>query len=250
MIKRFGESYIAYMNRTGMFLPYFFKKVGTRNAKLQHPLSVEKAAAIFLAFLVVIVACGFILRAYVVRHLPLEQVNRIDVLTITRDDLVTAKQILPFVLEDSVLASKLQSIQNDRDQRVLAYFIPIDYVMQGMIANTGQEWKLFERHKTIGMIAAYTFHPYAHLTGDHGPHGGMPHHAASMHASSAMKRRIIFIEVLESHRRLKSPYDDFDINVKRTPLFFVDVNLHTREILRVQETPAGSGWGSVPTPMF
>ena len=30
--------------------------------------------------------------------------------------------------------------------------MPIDYVMQGMIADTGGDWKLFERHRTIGMI--------------------------------------------------------------------------------------------------
>jgi hypothetical protein len=250
MIKRYEESYISYMNRTGMFFPYLFEKASTKNARLQKPLSMRKAAAIFVILLAAIVGSGFILRTYTIRHLPLDQVDRIDVLTISKDDLIMAKQRLPFVLEDSVLASKLQSIPNDKDHRILAYFIPADYVMQGMIANTGEEWKLFARHKTIGMIADFTFHPYAHLTGGHGHHGGMQHHGSSMHAGPAMERRIIFIEISASQGELKSIYDDFDINVKRTPLFFADINLHSGEILRVQETPGGSGWGSVPTPMF
>lgn len=250
MIKRFGESYIAYMNQTGRFLPYFIEKVLTRNAKPQQPLSMGKAAAIFLILLVVIVGSGFILRTYVVHHLPLEEVNRVDVITISWDDLIMAKQLLPLALMDSVLASKLRSIPLDKDHRVLAYFIPADYVMQGMIANTGEEWKLFEQHKTLGMILDFTFHPFAHLTGDHGHHGAMQHHGMGMHDSPAMRRRIIFIKISANHGELKSPYDDFDINIKRTPLFFADINLHTREIVRVQETPAGSGWGSVPTPMF
>ncbi len=250
MIKRFGESYIIYMNQTGRFLPYFIEKALTRNAKPQQPLSMGKAAAIFLILLVVIVGGGFTLRAYTVRHLPLEQVKGIDVITISKDDLIMAKQLLPLALEDSVLASKLRSIPQDKGRRVLAYFIPVDYVMQGMIVNTGEEWKLFEQHKTIGMILDYTFHPFAHLTGEHGHHGLMQHHGSSMHASSAMERRIIFIEISASHGELKSLHDDFDINIKRTPIFFADINLHTKEILRVQETPAGSGWGSVPTPMF
>jgi len=250
MFKRFGRGYISYMNRTGMFLPSFLEKKLTRNAKPQQPLSMGKAAAIFLILLVVIVGSGFILRTYTVCHLPLEQVDRIDVLTISKDDLIAAKQLLPLILEDSVIASKLQAIPNDTGHRVLAYFIPVDYVMQGMIANTGEEWKLFEQHKTIGMILDYTFHPFGHLTGEHGHHGAMEHHGMSIHASSVMERRIIFIEISASHAELKSPYDTFDINVKRTPLFFADINLHSKEILRVQETPAGSGWGSVPTPMF
>jgi len=64
------------------------------------------------------------------------------------------------------------------------------------------------------------------------------------------KRRIIFIEVSAANGALDSPFDDFSINSRRTPLFFVDAHLHTNEILRVQDTPVESGWGTVPTPMF
>jgi hypothetical protein len=78
----------------------------------------------------------------------------------------------------------------------------------------------------------------------------MQAHNPSMHDSPAMKRRIIFIEVSTDSGELKSPFDDFDINAARTPLFFVDVHLHTGEILQVQNTLTGSGWGTVPTPMF
>jgi hypothetical protein len=49
---------------------------------------------------------------------------------------------------------------------------------------------------------------------------------------------------------LQSSVDEFGINVQRTPLFFVDVHLHTGEVLNVQDLAAGSGWGKVPTPMF
>jgi hypothetical protein len=75
-------------------------------------------------------------------------------------------------------------------------------------------------------------------------------HGPEMYALPAMKRRVIFIDVSSDNHELKSPFDDFNINVKRTPLFFVDVHLHTAEILQVRDTPTGSGWGTVPTPMF
>jgi hypothetical protein len=65
-----------------------------------------------------------------------------------------------------------------------------------------------------------------------------------------MKRRLIFIEVSSDNDDLKSAFDDFGVNAIRTPLFFVDVHLHTAEILQVRDTPGGSGWGTVPTPMF
>ena len=250
MINRFGESYIAYMNRTGMFLPHFIERAFTGNPKPQQRLSIGKAIAIFLVLLVMTVGSGFILRAYTVHHLPLEQVNRVDVITITKEDLMTAKQLLPSVLQDPAIASKLQMVENSKGQRLLAYFIPIDYVMQGMIAHTGQEWKLFEQHKTIGMITEYIFHPFSHLTEGHAHHPGMQAHNLSMHDSPSMKRRIIFIELSAGNKELTSPFDDFDINITREPLFFVDIHFHTGEILQIRDTPTGSGWGTVPTPMF
>ena len=249
MRNRFGESYIAYMNRTGMFLPRFIERVLKGDRKLQS-LSFGKACIIFLVLVAVIVGGGFIARAYTVHHLPLEQIDRVDVITITKEDLTAATQLLPSVLQEPAIASKLKSTEYTESRRLLAYFIPIDYVMQGMIADTGGEWKLFEQHKTIGMITEYIFHPFAHLTEGHAHHSGMQAHNPSMHDSPAMKRRIVFIAVSAGSKELESPFDDFDINVTRKPLFFVDVHLHTGEILQVRNTPAGSGWGTVPTPMF
>jgi len=250
MTNRFGESYIAYMSRTGMFLPRVIEKALTGNLETQKRLTVGKAIVLLLVLLVVIVGSGFISRVYTVHHLPLEQVNHIDVITITKEDLMAAKELLPSVSKDSVIASRLESVENTKSHRLLAYFIPIDYVMQGMIANTGGEWKLFEQHKTVGMITEYILHPFGHLTRGHTHHTAMEVDHSSMHNSPAMKRRIIFIEVSANDGEITSPFDDFNINSTRTPLFFVDVHLHTGEILQLQDTPTGSGWGTVPTPMF
>jgi isoprenylcysteine carboxyl methyltransferase (ICMT) family protein YpbQ len=250
MTKRFGENYVTYMNHTGMFLPLFIERALAGKTKSPRPLQPGKAIIILVILLIVIVGSGFSLRAYTVRHLPLEQINCVDVITITKEDLTTAKQLLPSILRDSVVASKLQPIENSKDHRLLGYFIPVDYVMQGMIANTGEEWKLFRQHKTIGMITEYILHPFSHLTGGHTHHATMQAHHSNMHNSPAMKRRVIFIEIRTNNGGLTSPFDDFDINVTRAPLFFVDVHIHTGEILQVKDTPAGSGWGTVPTPMF
>jgi protein-S-isoprenylcysteine O-methyltransferase Ste14 len=252
MLNRFGEGYAAYMNRTGMFVPRLIEKLFMKNPNLQKTLSLSKVGFVFLGLEILIVGGGFVLRAYTVRHLPFEQIGTLDVITITTDDSTTVRELLPAVLEDTVVASKLKALESAPHHRLLAYFIPIDYVMQGMIANTGDEWKLFEQHKTIGMITEYVLHPFAHLTGGHAHHMDMANmkHGPEMYASPAMKRRVIFIDISSEVGELKSPFDDFDININRTPLFFVDVHLHTAEILQVRDTPTGSGWGTVPTPMF
>lgn len=65
-----------------------------------------------------------------------------------------------------------------------------------------------------------------------------------------MKRQIIFVDVFAAARVLASARDDLGIDVERRPRLLVDVHLHTGEVLQVKEVPSGSGWGSVPTPVF
>ena len=252
MLNRFGEGYAAYRNRTGMFVPLWVEKIFVKTPNQTMVLSVGRLVVVFLGLIVVVVGSGFVLRAYTVHHLALEQIGNVDVIAITAEDSTTVHDLLPAVLRDSAVASKLKPFQGVQGHRLLAYFIPIDYVMQGMIANTGDEWKLFEQHKTIGMITEYILHPFAHLTGGHAHHMDMSKmkHGPEMYAMPAMKRRVIFIDVTAENTPLKSAYDDFDINVKRTPILFVDVHMHTAEILQVKDTSTGSGWGTVPTPMF
>jgi protein-S-isoprenylcysteine O-methyltransferase Ste14 len=242
MIHRFGEGYIAYRNRTSMFLPRPLERIVMKGG----------ASAIVVVLCVLIVGGGFLLRTYTIRSLPLQRFDGVDVLSISAEDTSTAASLLPAVLADSVVASKCNSLPGTNHHRVLAYFIPVDYVMQGMIANTGDEWKLFEQHRTFGMITEYILHPFAHLTGGHAHHMDMANmkHGPAMYALAAMKRRVIFVEISSDTDEFTSPIDDFSINAIRTPLFFVDVHLHTAEILQMRDTPGGTGWGTVPTPVF
>lgn len=249
MVARFGEDYQKYMNQTGMFIPKVMEKL-FRKGNGSHGQNVVKSFVVVLILLVFFVAGGFLIRMYTVHHLPIEEINGIDVVIIVPSDIEMAKELVPEVLSDSTIESKLSQIRGDRHIRILAYFIPVNYVMQGMIANTDGEWKLYEQHKTIGMIVDYVLHPFAHLTGEHAHHLAMQTHDPSMHNSPSMMRRIIFIEVSSDQEVLNTPIDDFSINIKRVPLCFADMHIHTHEILQVHETPSGSGWGTVPTPMF
>ncbi len=41
------------------------------------------------------------------------------------------------------------------------------YAMQGMTADTGDEWQLSKRHRMVEMIADWIFHPCGHPEGGH-----------------------------------------------------------------------------------
>jgi protein-S-isoprenylcysteine O-methyltransferase Ste14 len=80
MLNRFGADYASYMNRTGMFVPRSVEKIFIKNTNSHKALSLGKVGFIFLGLVIVIVASGFIVRAYTVRHLPFEQIGNVDVI--------------------------------------------------------------------------------------------------------------------------------------------------------------------------
>ncbi len=245
MLRHYGEGYQTYRERTGMFWPRFSRKPAA-----VRPLRWQAALPLLVALTGGAAALGFGLRAYTVARLPLATAGGVDVLSVIPADLATATELLQGVREDPVAARYLRSMETSDRSRILAYAMPVDYVMQGMIANTGREWKLFRHHQTLAMIADYVLHPIGHLQGGHMQHGAMAmQHGPAMYNSPMMRRRIVFLEVRGNHR-LGSARDDFGVNNQRAPRFFVDVHLHTNEVLQVRKTPHGTGWGDVPTPMF
>ncbi len=100
------------------------------------------------------------------------------------------------------------------------------------------------------MISDWIFHPFRHLReGHHAMHGDMhmAHHE-SAGVEGGVVRRLIFLSIEEAD--VKKPGDLFSINALRVPQFMVDVEVHNLHILDVKELSHGSGWGTVPTPVF
>jgi protein-S-isoprenylcysteine O-methyltransferase Ste14 len=250
MLARYGDRYRVYMEGTGAFLPRAAERLLPGRRQATEQANAGKLVTMFLLLLVMTVGSGFALRAYTVHHLPLASVGGVDVIAITSEDAEAILGILPSVLQAPAVAERLPTVTARDGHRLLSYVVPIHYTMQGMIADTGEEWRLFERHKTLAMITEYIVHPFSHLTAGHA-HGATPHGPGmGMHESPAMKRRIIFVDVSSGTRPLMFARDDFGIDVRRTPRFFVDVHVHTGEVLQIKDIPSGSGWGTVPTPTF
>lgn len=82
-------------------------------------------------------------------------------LAILPNDLTMLDHRMGAVLE----VPEIRAHMGETPGEILVHFMPTDYVMQGMIADTGGEWQLYKRHHTFAMIGDWIFHPFRHLEG-------------------------------------------------------------------------------------
>jgi hypothetical protein len=244
MLNQFGDRYRQYMSRTGMFLPQGLEQAADR---LPFPHSgVLRPLLGFVLLVALAIGGAFALRAYTVAQLPLLSQGRITALRILPGDSVMLEHRMTALVELPAIRSRLQGISGP----LLVYVIPQQYVMQGMIADTGPQWRLYEHHQTLEMIADWIFHPFRHLQGGH----MMMHHDGAgtppkITAHSGAIRRLIFLSI-DAKRSSNTPELIFGINTSRKPQFYVDVDMHTLALLDIHSLGPGTGWGRVPTPMF
>ena len=238
MLKAHEATYRAYMRSTGMLLPSSLEKTLTPSSSLGKSVMAISLAAAFLCF-------AFLLRAYTISHLALwTGAGNVTGIAILPED----KMKMDHRMGDILALPEVQQRINVTKQ-YLVYFLPQYYIMQGMIADTGGDWKLFNQHHSMAMITDWIFNPFGHLRGEH--HSGQ-HTMHLQHGSEGMDggviRRLIFLSVEDVP--IKDPSDLFAINALRVPQFMADVEVHQLQLLDVKELPHGSGWGTVPTPIF
>ena len=239
MLNAHEATYRAYMQKAGMFLPGRIERAIT-------PASKPMKALFIIGFAAVILGCAALLRMYTISTLTLwNKAQNVSAVAILPEDGFKMDHRMADILAAPQVKEKLQD-----SKRYLIYFLPQNYIMQGMIADTGGDWKLYKQHHSLAMITDWIFHPFSHLReGHHAMHHEgmqMEHHAAG--SPSDTTRRLIFLSIEDVD--VKKPADLFSINALRVPQFMIDVEVHNMQIMEVKELSHGSGWGTVPTPVF
>jgi protein-S-isoprenylcysteine O-methyltransferase Ste14 len=233
MLKEYPAAYREYMERTGMFFP---RTIENRVS----PSTVAGKAVLVAAVSAFTIGGAFFLRGYTVRHLPLWAGSNVVALAVLPDDLVMMEHRMGEIITMEEVKTNLKN-----NEHYLVYFLPPHYIMQGLMADTGGEWKLYKHRHTIGMFADWIIHPFSHLTeGHHMMHGAGGHSGQSM----GVERRLIFLKV--TNVTVDNPYDVFSMDAVRTPEFMVDMDIHNLAIHDLKELPKDTGWGQVPTPIF
>jgi protein-S-isoprenylcysteine O-methyltransferase Ste14 len=234
MIAAYPDAYRGLRSRTGMFLPPSLE----RRCK---PSSGLGRMAMALGFTAAALAVPFLLRAYTVRHLGLWSGPRdTAALAILPEDGMMIRHRMGELLELEPVRSRMAA-----GRRYLVYLLPPGYLMQGLIADTGGDWKLYRQHRTPAMILDWVVNPFGHLRGHH--HGAMAQGGAQGAAGGAL-RRLIFVSVQGAAGT--APADLLAIGARRVPEFMVDADMHSLDIREIRPLPGGTGWGTVPPPAF
>jgi hypothetical protein len=142
--------------------------------------------------------------------------------------------------------------------------MPGDYVMQGMIANTGDDFHLFKQHNTVMMITEWVLHPFQHLRSSpslhmakmHGvdPAVARRHHCPlgindpSLDCNNCPYRRIIIDEVGNPNGNHTTGKGMLSFDSNRHPVYSIDINTRTGEIVKILKVESATAWQDVPTP--
>ncbi|MBI5741336.1 MAG: isoprenylcysteine carboxylmethyltransferase family protein [Nitrospirae bacterium] len=235
MLRSHVVDYGLYMERTGMFLPKPVENVIM-------PQGAGGRTAFFVLLSVFALGAAFFLRAYTISHLPVWTGNNVVAMSILNDD----KMVMEHRMADILRMDEIRTRLSDKD-KYLVYVLPTHYIMQGLIADTGGDWKLYKQHHAMSMITDWIFHPFSHLSETHqGMHAGMQHEAHSV--NGGMTRRLIFLKIGNAESGVLS--DMFSINARRIPQFMIDIDVHELQLIDLKELPGETGWGTVPTPVF
>jgi protein-S-isoprenylcysteine O-methyltransferase Ste14 len=240
MLAQNGNGYKSYMESTGMFLPRRLERMFAGISRLR--MGRAAAPVVFAVLVLATVGAAFALRAYTVHALPKWTQGNVTVLPILAGEEAILEHRMADVLEMPEIKRRLEV----RSGAFLVYFMHTDYIMQGMIADTGGEWRLYMQHKTLSMIWDWVLHPIGHLGGGH----HMMHMAAgNVDTGDSVVRRMIFLRVENGRDPTETP-GVFDINAQREPAFVVDVDMHQLALKEIRDLPVETGWGKVPTPLF
>jgi hypothetical protein len=261
MVALYGASYEKYVASTGMFLPATIEKPFSTLVDRLAPTPSIKSLSIAVIIFVSVIGTGFLLRGITLYSLPLAVKDNITAVPILPEDSRFDSKIVQ-VIADNSGAAHIPFVEDGKTY--LGYVMPVDYIMQGMIADTGGHFHLFKKHNTLALITDWVFHPFEHLrrppaTHMAAMHGANPqearrHHCPlhiqqdGMECDTCSFRRVILVEVDGKAKQPRHGVGVFSLDAARTPVGYLDINAQTGEIIAMKQVGPSTAWKGVPTP--
>jgi protein-S-isoprenylcysteine O-methyltransferase Ste14 len=261
MTEQYGDSYREYLDRTGRFFPRILERPLGALADRLIPSPALQAAVLPVLIVVLVLGSGFLLRTITLHSLPLTAENNLTVVPILPEDSALSSGAIRGIL-NAAGQGEVPFLKADKDY--LGYLMPADYVMQGMIADTGGHSHLFKMHHTVGLITDWVLHPFAHLRSSPmdrmaammgvDPKMARRHHCplninqAQLNCDTCPYRRVILVEIDHRQPGHISGSSLLAEETVRTPVGYIDLNVHTGQIVHIRPVAKATAWKDVPTP--
>jgi protein-S-isoprenylcysteine O-methyltransferase Ste14 len=255
MIGQYGDSYREYMRNTGMFFPRL--REGGAQRSRSHGLFTPRTILALTSVVAVVVGAGFACRALTMHSIQFSTKGNVTLISIMPEDSPREPAVL------SAVERRQVGFLNPRHD-YLGYEMPVDYIMQGMIANTGGNFHLYKRHHTVGLIVDWVLHPFEHLRMSpfarmakkmhmdpamaRRHHCPLGIHDPTMDCGSCTYRRVIFVEIDNPSGQRRSGKSLLAFDARRIPVGFIDIDTQTGRIIDQKRVGSKTAWGNVPTP--
>lgn len=236
MEQRYGEEYMTYKRKRGMFLPAKIEALFTF-------LPTEKLFPLLVYALSLLMALGigFLLREYTKRHIPGFYLNEKDMKVIYSypRQYEEMRRIINVVLADERTRSLLERSDQVKKVSYLTYIVPSHHGMRRLIATVDQTLQRPERiaWEDLKFFLTLLF-----------PFMGGNHH------DQCQSREERFNLVFSKLSSLKGEYvrisEALSINTIRIPLFLAEVDSKSGKVLNVAKTLPRHFWGDMPMPAF
>jgi protein-S-isoprenylcysteine O-methyltransferase Ste14 len=259
MLGRYHGAYAEYLRATGRFLPQALERpFASLGQIMPAPL---RLVAVPVLIVTLVLGSGFLLREVTLASLPFAVQDNLSLVPILPEDAPLDDQVLTG-LTAAIRTGEISFVKADKSY--LGYVMTPDYIMQGMIADTGGHSHLYKQHHTVALIADWVLHPFAHLrrppaaqmAAMHGVDPGMArrHHCPvgldrpNLECNVCPYRRVILVEVASAAGGPISGEQLLAEGATRTPVGYVDLDVQTGKILRATRVAKGTAWKDVPTP--
>lgn len=259
MLNQYGETYEQYMKGTGMFFPKFVERYSSVISRFI-PNTTLRYVAISVLIITIVIGTGFVCRELTLHSLPFEARNNITLVSILPEDNGLSAKVIDGILRNH--SGKMDFLKDEKDY--LGYLMPADYIMQGMIANTGSEFHLYKKHHAFATITDWVLHPFQHLRRPPSVHMAKMHNVApaiarrhqcpigikesDLECENCPYRRVIIVEIEHNYGGHISRDKLLSLNTIRIPIGFIDINTQTGEIVDIRRVEKATAWKDVPTP--
>lgn len=240
LLKKYGESYHNYMQKTAMFIPgepggKIFRLVFGWIKMRWLALTISYGVMLMFSTLVALALRNYTISQTTLVYLPEKQITAISILPGSESRL---REVVNNALKDSTLAAEIEKFCMLGHKGFMIHIMPQHYMMQGLFTQPANSDMRSKRRLSWRGVLGFIF-PFLSSHGHHNMKGSM---------DSGPKRLIV--------SQLTWPngeYASFDkalaFRVKHLPLLLVDIN-ESDQVMKVQHTAPRNFWGDMPMPVF